>query len=70
MLTLVDAHGHVARTLTVPGGARGLMPAEYGYTLPADALAALPPGRYRFRAQAWAPRQQRPTTGTSAPFAP
>jgi hypothetical protein len=70
VLTLLDAHGHVARTLTVPGGARGLMPAEYGYALPADALAALPPGRYRFRAQAWAPRQQRPTTGTSAPFTP
>jgi hypothetical protein len=70
VLTLIDAHGHVARTLTVPGGARGLMPAEYGYTLPADALGALPPGHYRFRAQAWAPRQRQPTTGTSAPFTP
>ncbi len=70
VLTLIDAHGNVARTLTVPGGARGLMPAEYGYTLPSDALAALPAGRYRFRAQAWAPRQQSPTTGTSAPFTP
>jgi hypothetical protein len=70
VLTLIDAGGHAVRTLTVPGGARGLMPAEYGYTLPRAALAALPPGRYRFRARAWAPRQQSPTTRTSAPFSP
>ena len=35
-----------------------------------DALAALPAGRYRFHAEAWAPRPQQPTTGTSAPFTP
>jgi hypothetical protein len=69
VLQLVDAQGHVARTLTVPGGARALMPAEYGYTLPRSALQALPPGRYRFKARAWAPRQRAPTTGTSPSFA-
>ena len=68
VLQLVDVQGHVARTLTVPGGARALMPAEYGYTLPRSALAALPPGRYRFKARAWAPRQRAPTTGTSPSF--
>jgi hypothetical protein len=70
VLQLIDSHGRVARTLTVPGGARGLMPAEYGYALPRSALAALPPGRYRFRALAWAPRQRAPTTVTSASFLP
>ena len=29
VLQLIDAKGHVRRTLTQPGGARGLMPAEY-----------------------------------------
>jgi hypothetical protein len=67
VLEVIDAQGHVARTLTVPGGARALMPAEYGYTLPASAL---PPGRYRFRARAWAPRQRAPTTGVSPSFRP
>jgi hypothetical protein len=70
VLQLIDASGRVARTLTVPGGARGLMPAEYGYALPRSALAALPAGRYRFRAQAWAPRQRTPTTATSSSFRP
>jgi hypothetical protein len=70
VLQLVDSGGHVARTLTVPGGARALMPAEYGYTLPRSALATLPPGRYRFRARAWAPRQRTPSTRTSPSFSP
>ena len=34
MLDLVDGKGSVRRTLTFPGGARELMPAEYAYTLP------------------------------------
>ncbi len=34
MLDLVNAKGNIKRTLTFPGGARELMPAEYGYTLP------------------------------------
>jgi len=38
------------------------MPAEYAYTLPRDAL---PTGKYAFRARAWAPRQERPTTRVS-----
>jgi hypothetical protein len=68
VLQLVDAKGHVRSTLTQPGGARGLMPAEYAYTLPRSALAALPPGRYAFRVRAWAPRQQQPTENTSPSF--
>jgi hypothetical protein len=68
VLTLIDAHGHVARTLTVPGGARGLMPAEYGYTLPTADFDALPPGRYAYRAQAWAPDRNEPVTRTSKAF--
>ncbi len=54
--------GGETRELTVPGGARDLMPAEYAYTLPAGAL---PPGSYRFRVRAWAPRQQTPTVRES-----
>ncbi len=68
VLELVTTNGAVRRTLTVPGGARELMPAEYAYTLPSDALKALPPGRYAFRARAWAPRQRDPTEGRSKAF--
>ena len=34
VLDLVDGDGRVQRSLTFPGGARELMPAEYAYTLP------------------------------------
>ena len=68
VLDLVDARGAVRRRLTVPGGARELMPAEYAYTLPPAALRELPAGTYAFRARAWAPRQQEPTTGRSGTF--
>jgi hypothetical protein len=62
ILDLVDAKGNPIRSLTFPGGARELMPAEYAYTLP---RSALPSGSYAFRARAWAPRQDRPTTRES-----
>jgi hypothetical protein len=70
ILDLIDAKGAVRRSLTVPGGARELMPAEYAYTLPPATLKALPKGDYAFRARAWAPRQQSPTTRTSKTFRP
>ena len=34
VLDLVDAKGNVRRSLTVKGGARDLMPAEYAYAIP------------------------------------
>ena len=68
MLDLVDAKANVRRSLTVAGGARELMPAEYAYTLPAATLKELPAGTYAFRARAWAPRQEDPTTKQSASF--
>jgi len=68
VLDLVDAHGTVVKALTLPGGATELMPAEYAYTLPKATFAQLPPGRYAFRAQAWAPRRNEPTVRTSASF--
>jgi hypothetical protein len=69
VLDLVDAAGKPVKTLTLPGGARELMPADYAYTVPKPALQALPPGRYRFRARAWAPGHAVPTQELSAPFA-
>ena len=54
----------------MPGGARGLMPAEYAYTLPRDALAALPSGRYAVPRPGLGAAPAAPTTGTSAPFSP
>jgi hypothetical protein len=66
-LTLEGKAG-VVRELTPTGGERGLLPGEYAYTLPADVLAALEPGRYRFRARARAPRQKRPTVRLSPAF--
>jgi hypothetical protein len=57
-VALVDAKGKVLRSLTVKGGARDLMPAEYAYAIP---RAQLPDGDYAFRVRAWAPRQTEPT---------
>jgi hypothetical protein len=68
VLDLVNADGETVRTLTVPGGARELMPAEYGYTLPKRDFEALPPGRYAYRARAWAPRRNVPLERRSNPF--
>jgi len=67
-LALVDGDGAVRRRLTPPGGARDLLPAEYGYTLPARALDRLGAAVYRFRAVASAPRSPRATTGRSPSF--
>jgi hypothetical protein len=65
VLDLVDAKGKILRSLTVKGGARDLMPAEYAYAVP---RASLPSGSYAFRVRAWAPRQKRsdPTVQRSA----
>ena len=63
ILDLVDAKGNVRRSLTVKGGARDLMPAEYAYAIP---RASLPDGSYAFRVRAWAPRQKEPTVQRSA----
>jgi hypothetical protein len=60
----------VVRRLTPPGGARELLPAEYGYTLERSVLSNLQPGTYRFRATARAPRQRHATTVLSEPFEP
>jgi hypothetical protein len=58
VLDLVDARGRVRRSLTFPGGARELMPAEYAYTLPTSERGV-------FRVQAWAPNQSEPTVRSS-----
>lgn len=68
VLDLVNAQGETVRTLTVPGGAKELMPAEYGYTLPKADFQALPPGRYAYRAKAWAPNRNAPVTRRSRSF--
>ncbi len=60
ILDLVDDEGRVRRSLTFPGGARELMPAEYSYTLPSGGRGL------KFRVRAWAPRQAEPTTRTSS----
>ncbi len=60
----------VVRRLTPPGGARALLPAEYGYTLEPAVLARLQDGTYRFRATARAPRQRQATVVFSEPFEP
>jgi hypothetical protein len=67
-LDLVNGQDEIVRTLTVPGGAKELMPAEYGYTLPKADFDALPPGRYAYRARAWAPNRRAPVTRRSQPF--
>ena len=67
-LELVDATGAVAQRLTPADGARDLLPAEYGYRLPARSLKELQPGAYRFRATARAPRRTRPAIRRSPPF--
>jgi hypothetical protein len=68
-LTLLKGD-EVVRRLTPPGGARELLPAEYGYTLEQSVLSSLQPGTYRFRATARAPRQRQATTVLSEPFEP
>ena len=67
ILDLVDAKGNVRRSLTVRGGARELMPAEYAYALP---QASLPDSSYAFRVRAWAPGQGQPTVRRSATIRP
>ncbi len=62
ILDLVDAKGDIRRSLTIRGGARELMPAEYAYTIP---RASLPEGDYAFRVRAWAPGQEEPTVRRS-----
>ncbi len=59
LLDLTDEQGHAIQSLTFPGGARELMPAEYSYTLPRSE------DDLKFRVRAWAPRQAEPTTRTS-----
>ncbi|MFL5893615.1 MAG: S8 family serine peptidase [Thermoleophilaceae bacterium] len=49
---VLTLEGRGRRELTPPGGARDLLPGEYAYTLTAEVLRALPPGRYRFVARA------------------
>ena len=56
------------QSLTPPGGARDLLPAEYAYRLTASALEDLAAGEYRFRATARAPRRDRPRTRRSPAF--
>jgi len=67
-LELIDAAGAVAQRLTPVGGARDLLPAEYGYRLPARSLKDLAPGAYRFRATARAPRRTSPRVRRSPAF--
>ncbi len=69
VLDVINDQGETVRTLTVPGGAKELMPAEYGYTLPRADFKALPPGRYAYRARAWAPNRNEPVTKRSKTFA-
>jgi hypothetical protein len=68
VLAVINDQGETVRTLTVPGGAKELMPAEYGYTLPQADFKALPAGRYAYRAQAWAPNRKKPVTKRSPSF--
>jgi Subtilase family len=68
VLELIRADGTPVEALTGPGGARELMPGVYAYRLPRSTLAGLAPGRYAFRARAWAPGQTKPTVARSAAF--
>jgi hypothetical protein len=68
VLELVDADNEVQQTLTPPGGARDLLPAEYAYRLTEKALSRLAPGAYRFRATARAPRRNEPRARRSRAF--
>jgi hypothetical protein len=68
VLELVDADNEVRQTLTPPGGARDLLPAEYAYRLTEKALKQLAPGSYRFKATARAPRRDAPRTRRSPAF--
>jgi hypothetical protein len=56
-LVLLDAAGKPIRRLTPPGGARGLLPGKYAYTLPKATREALGGGRFAFRATARTPRR-------------
>jgi hypothetical protein len=67
-LKIIDAKGADVRTLTPAGGARDLLPGEYGYTLTRHALNSLRRGQYRFRATAHGPDGGPPTVRTSTPF--
>ena len=67
-LELIDSDGATQQTLTPPGGARDLLPAEYAYRLTDDALRDLAPGSYRFEATARAPRRNQPRTRRSPAF--
>jgi len=67
-LVLVRRDGTVARRLTPPGGARDLIPAEYAYTLPNQALDDLGPGTHAFRATARPPRRGPAATKRSPSF--
>jgi hypothetical protein len=68
VLELIRADGTPVEALTGPGGARELMPGVYAYRLPRSTLAGLAPGRYAFRARAWAPGQAKPTEARSGTF--
>jgi hypothetical protein len=68
-LALLGPGGTVAR-LTPRAGARELLPAEYGYTLPRATARALAKGPHRFRARARAPLGGAPAEATSEPFRP
>jgi hypothetical protein len=69
VLQLIRADGTVQETLTAPGGALELMPAEYAYTIPRADLDRLPPGRYAFRATAYGTgRGAPPATARSPAF--
>jgi hypothetical protein len=68
-LELLDGD-RVVRRLTPPGGARELLPAEYGYTLEESVRRKLTKGSYRFRATARAPRQRKATVALSPAFGP
>jgi hypothetical protein len=67
-LELLGRGGAVVRTLTPPGGARDLLPAEYAYSLPRELRDTLAGGPLRFRARARPPRGGPATTRTSPPL--
>ena len=67
-LELVDGDGKAVRRLTPPGGARGLLPGEYAYTLPQATRQALAAGRDTFRATAGSPRREAPSRRSSPAF--
>jgi len=56
--------------LTTPGGARGLLPAEYAYAFPRATLRRLAGGRYRVVARAYGARSRRARSARSDRFSP